>query len=122
LKVEGGSDFELCQGDGHGGRATALAALAGGRLGAAAGDREDEEAEEKGGAKDTSLHLNAPLCKRRRESFRVVKSNLSIPLDIRVAAEAGSSSAHLQCKEYAVNVSLADHTSDELHHAAITMV
>jgi hypothetical protein len=51
------------------------------------------------------------LCKRPREPSRVVKSNLPIPLDVRVAAEAGLSSARLQCKEYAVNVSLADHAS-----------
>jgi len=51
-----------------------------------------------------------------------VRSTLSLPLDIQVAAEAGASSAHLRCKEYAATVSLADHASQQTHHAAITMV
>jgi len=60
------------------------------------------------------------FCKLIRTSHRIERSDLPIPLDGRVAAEAGMSYARLQCKEYAVKSSLTHHARQHAHHAEIT--
>ncbi len=62
------------------------------------------------------------FCKLTRDAECVERSDLHVPLEGRVAAGAGSSQAHLQCKEYGPDISRAHHAGRQTHHVAITRV